>query len=294
MRTTFASGAPVFELDVLDPDHAHGHYAGETVELDGVRHVHRPLRLWLDLAERLGLRLRTPRLIEPPLLRLTFEPLDRDRRLRPGGDDDTERYGARSEFARISKLEDPSFVIDMADALDRVALGPGTRVLDLGVNTGDELALLLALQPALRDASLVGVDHSASAIAAARERFAGTNVELHVADVTDAAALAPLGRFDLVLSVGLLQSGSIDDRELLRRIVQEHLTPAGALILGVPNCRYVDGEVEYGARMKNFSQPELGLVIKDIAFYRKYLQQHRRQVFVTGKHYVLVTAIAEK
>lgn len=294
LRATFASGAPVFELDVLDPDHARGHYAGETVELGGVGYVHRPLRVWLDLAERMGLRLRTPRPIEPPLLRLTFEPLDRDRRLRPGSEEDTERYGARSEFARISKLEDPSFVLDTADALERVALPPGARVLDLGVNTGDELALLLALQPALRDAALVGVDHSASAIAAARARFAGTTIELHVADVTDAAALAPLGRFDLVLSVGLLQSGALDDRKLLRRIVQDHLTPAGALILGVPNCRYVDGEVEYGARMKNFSQPELGLVIKDIAFYRKYLQQHRRQVFITGKHYLLVTAIAEK
>ncbi len=43
--------------------------------------------------------------------------------------------------------------------------------------------------------------------------------------------------------------------------------------------------------MKNFTQPELGLLIKDVAFYRKYLQQHHKQVFVTGKHYLLVTAI---
>ena len=42
-------------------------------------------------------------------------------------------------------------------------------------------------------------------------------------------------------------------------------------------------------RLKNFAQPELGLLVKDVAFYRKYLQQHARQVFVTGKHYVLVT-----
>jgi hypothetical protein len=64
------------------------------------------------------------------------------------------------------------------------------------------------------------------------------------------------------------------------------------VIFGWPNCRYVDGEVEFGARVKNLRQPELGLVIKDIAFYRKYLSQHHRQVFVTGKHYLLVTAIA--
>ena len=69
------------------------------------------------------------------------------------------------------------------------------------------------------------------------------------------------------------------------------LAPAGAIILGIPNCRYVDGELAHGARMRNFAQPELGLVIKDIAFYRKYLQQHHRQVFVTGKHYLFVTGI---
>ena len=46
--------------------------------------------------------------------------------------------------------------------------------------------------------------------------------------------------------------------------------------------------------MKNFSQPELSLVIKEIAFYRRYLQQHRFQVFVTGKSYLLVTAVPRR
>jgi hypothetical protein len=29
--------------------------------------------------------------------------------------------------------------------------------------------------------------------------------------------------------------------------------------------------------------------VKDVAFYRKYLQQHDRKVYVTGKHTILVT-----
>jgi hypothetical protein len=49
----------------------------------------------------------------------------------------------------------------------------------------------------------------------------------------------------------------------------------------------------HGARTKNFSQPELGLLIRDIAFCRRYLQQHRRKVFVTGTHELLITAIVE-
>ncbi len=230
----------------------------------------------------------TPRDAAEPLVRLRFEPVDLGARL--AGPEGTEKYGADSEFARISKLEDPGFVIDLGDALDRVALAPGARILDLGINTGDELALLMALIPTLRGADFVGVDHSASALAVARVRF-GPDVTLHEADLNTLGSLA-LGRFDLVVSIGTLQSPGIDDREVLRRIVQDHLTPTGAVILGFPNCRYVDGEVESGTRMKNFRQPELGLLIKDIAFYRKYLQQHDRQVFVTGKNYLLVTGVS--
>jgi 2-polyprenyl-3-methyl-5-hydroxy-6-metoxy-1,4-benzoquinol methylase len=280
-----ATGTTTLELLVLDPDRGRGRYAGELVE----EHLHRPYRVWVDLAERLGLRMATPRAAAPPLVALRFERLDPQQRLHTTGDDDTERYGAASPFARISKHEDPGFVLDLADALHRARLPAGARVLDLGVNTGDELALMMDLLPGLRGARFVGVDHSASAIAVARERL-GDHAELHVADLNCLDALH-LGRFDLVLSIGTLQSTGIDGREVVRRIVQHHLTPTGAVILGLPNCRYLDGEIEHGARMKNFRQPELGLLVKDVAFYRKYLQQHHRQVFVTGKHYVLVTGV---
>ena len=283
---------PTVELDIVDPDLGRGKYAGESVEHAGVVYIHRPFRVWVDLAERLGFRLLTPRPLAPPLVRLVFERLVRAARLRPDAGDATEKYGASSEFTRISKLDDPGFVIDIADALERVALQPDARVLDLGVNTGDELALLMTLSPALRTATLVGIDHSASAIAHARARFAAApNVQLHEADLATLGALG-LGHFDLVLSIGTLQSPGIDDREVIRQIVQNHLAPSGAVIFGFPNCRYIDGEVEYGTRMKNFRQPELGLLVKDVAFYRKYLQQHHRQVYVTGKHYVLVTGVA--
>jgi trans-aconitate methyltransferase len=285
-----AAGAKQLEILALDPDLGRGRYAGEPVEHGGITYIQRSFRVWVDLAERLGFRLLTPRHATPPLIRLVLEALDDAARLRPTADDPTEKYGAGSQYARVSKLEDPGFVLDIRDALERVALQPGARVLDLGVNRGDELALLLALAPVLRDATIVGVDHSASAIAQARQRFAALpNIELHEADV---ASLPALGRFDLVISIGTLQSAGIDDREVLRQIVQQHLAPDGAVLVGFPNCRYVDGEVEHGTRMKNFRQPELGLLVKDVAFYRKYLQQHHRQVFVTGKHYVLVTGVA--
>lgn len=255
-------------FEVLDPDRGAGRYAGELVEIDGDFYIHRPYRVWLDLAERLGLRMKTPRVIANHV-ELRFDRLDRDARWQG-------RY-----IALPSKLEDPGVLLDLQAALARVALRPGARVLDLGCNTGELFAVLPA------DATLVGVDHSAEALGVARQRCPAAQFVQ-----ADVAALPPLGRFDLVLSVGLLQSGALDDRALVRHVVQELLAPGGAVIFGWPNCRYIAGEVEYGARMKNFTEPELGLVIKDIAFYRKYLQQHHRQVFVTGKNYLLVTGVS--
>jgi SAM-dependent methyltransferase len=284
--------ADTFSFCVLDPDLGRGHYAGEQVEHAGALHVHRPLRVWLDLAERLGLRLCTPRAAPDGLIQLRFERLGPG--LGPGldarkgwqdGDDVRERYGAASGYARIAKLEDPGFVIDLREAVMRAGLGAAPRVLDLGVNTGDELAVIARLAPALQ---VVGVDHSGSALAVARSRFPAHR--FLEADLGALATLA-LGVFDLVISLNTLQSPGVDDREVLRRVVQHHLAPGGAVILGLPNVRYLDGEPSYGARMKNFRQPELGLLIKDVAFYRKYLQQHGRQVFVTGKHTVLVTGV---
>jgi SAM-dependent methyltransferase len=269
---------------VLDPDLGRGLYAGEALEHAGERHVHRPLRVWLDLAERLGLRLRTPRALPGGLLELGFERLDVRKRWQDGHDA-RERYGAASGYARIAKLEDPGFVIDLTEAVQRARLGPAPRVLDLGVNTGDELAVIARLAP---DLQVVGIDHSGSALAVARRAY--PTQRFLEADL-GALATLDLGVFDLVISLNTLQSPGVDDRALLRRVVQHHLAPAGAVILGLPNVRYIDGEASYGARMKNFRQPELGLLIKDVFFYRKYLQQHGRQVFVTGKHTVLVTGV---
>src|SRR5882724_6846461 len=152
-----AAGATALAFRVLDPDLGRGHNAGALIEHAGERHVHRPFRVWVDLAERLGLRLLTPRAAPSAgggEILLRFERLaapSRDRRDRhdPAGDDDdrTERYGRDSGFARICKLEDPGFAIDLADALARTRLGARPRVLDLGVNAGDELELVQRVLP---------------------------------------------------------------------------------------------------------------------------------------------------
>ncbi len=269
------AGELVFE--VLDPDLGRGHYAGEVVTVDGVAYRHRPWRVWVELADRLGLRLRTPRPATPPRVVVAFEPVDSEKRWDQG-----DKYAAGGGFARISKLEDPGFVLDFLEALDRIGLAPGARVLDLGCHRGELFELLPG---ALR----TGVDREPSALVEARQRFPdATFVE------ADLGALPELGTFDLVITVGTLQSPGVDDRALLRHIVQRLLAPGGAVILGLPNCRYVDGEVQPGARVKNLREAELSLVIRDAAFYRRYLAQHWRRVYITGTRYLLVTGVASK
>lgn len=295
VRAQLAEGAAVVELRVPDPDVGAGLYAGERVTSGGRALVHRPFRIWVDLAERLRLRLGTPRSEPGGLVRLVYVQLDPSARWEPPGDEDpTEKYGHRSGYQRISKAEDPGFVLDLADALERIPLPAAPRILDLGVNTGDELALLVALRPELSKATFVGIDHSASAIAVARERFDDPRHWFIEADLAELPALElELERFDLVLCMGTLQSPGVDDHELLQHVVRKRLEPTGSLVLGLPNCSYLDGEVLYGARMKNFTQPDLSLLVKSVASYRSYLHKHRRKVFVTGKHYVLVTAVPE-
>ena len=287
VRRRIAAGDAEIRIRVADPDRGAGRFAGEPLA-PGL--IHRPLRAWIDLADRLALRLGTPRPIDDDRIELAFVPLDRGRDWRSGEPPEaTERYGADSGYRRIRKLEDPSFVIDFADAIERAALPEGARILDLGVNTGDSLALLGALRPDLAGGrTFTGIDHSASALAVARGRFpAATFV------CADLAALPDLGlpRFDLVVSIGTLHSPRVDSHAVLRHVVREHLAPSGSVILGIPNCSYVDGELLHGAKMVNFTQPDLSLLVKSVAFYKKYLQRHRRRVFVTGKHYLLVTAV---
>ncbi len=292
VRERLAAGATAVSLRVLDPDRGHGLYAGERVDVGGRTLVHRPLRAWVDLADRLHLRLHTPRPDGEGLVRLTFSPLDEAARWEPVGDVPArEKYGTGAGWQRIANLEDPVLVLDLADALARVAPGPGARVLALGCNTGDELEVVAALWPELRrSGTFVGVDHSGTAIAAARERFAAP----HRFVEADLAALPGLDLgppFDLVLCLNTLQSPGVDDRALLRHVVQQRLAATGGLVLGIPNCRYLDGERLHGARTKNLREPELSLVIDGLAFYRRYLHQHRRRVLVTGQHTLLVTAV---
>ncbi len=285
---TLEPGEPLTFL-ALDPDAATGLYEGEFVERGGRRFRYRSLRGWLELADRLGCRLGTPKAVRAGTNLLAFALS----KLEPGSwhqekGAGSEAYGPDSPFSRVQKLEEPTFLLDVQEALARVKLEPESRVLSLGVGRGDELGPFAAL-PHFETFSFTGIDHSAGALESARQRFPGPNYRFIQADVNDLSFLA--GRFDLAVAVATLQSPGVDDRALLRDLVQHRLTSTGSVILVLPNSRYEGGVLRYGAKVKNLREPDLSLVVKDSAFYRKYLQQHRFRVFVTGRYYLFLTAV---
>ena len=165
------------------------------------------------------------------------------------------------------------------------------RVLDLGVNAGDEFALIKAISADkdYKDTEFIGIDYSASAIAFAQNRFPEKNVRFIEHDINRLDELE-LGRFDLIISIGTFQSPNIDFKPFFMSLAQNYLSRDGAIILGFPNCRWMGGEMIYGAKVPNYAFSEMGMLYSDVIYCKKYLQQKKFRVTLTGKDYVFLTA----
>lgn len=92
-----------------------------------------------------------------------------------------------------------------------------------------------------------------------------------------------LGRFDLVISIGTLQSSTINFNETFMKIYQNSMLKDSSIILGFPNCRWHDGQMIYGARAKNYSFSEMSVLYKDVMFCKKYLQQKSLELHLLEK-----------
>jgi len=278
-------------FEVLDPDEGVG-YTGNRRRIGSEVYRYRGYKAWTDLAELLGCQMMTPRSVDYPLVRLTFRRLEEDSFHQEQSAIHEERYGTASAFFEIEKMEEPAFFYYYDQALTQVNLPKRHRILNLGINRGDEFEVLeKRLSPeAYRALELVGVDHSQSAIAYAKRRFPTANVQLYAEDINQLTSLE-LGRFDLLISIGTLQSRSIHFKPFLMSLVQEHLTEDSALILGFPNSRWIGGEMIYGAKAPNYAMSEMSLLYNDVMFAKKYLQQHKYRVMLTGKQYIFLSAV---
>jgi SAM-dependent methyltransferase len=280
LRARLPARAPL-ALDVPDPDLHPAPVAGGW-------------RGWVDLAGLLGCRLEAPCPLPGGRAGLTLAPLPPEAAWHRGGTDpdrdaDPDRYADPHGFARIDKLAHPAFALPLLEALARVRPRDGARVLVLGCHRGDEIAALHRLAPPPRGLAVLGIDHSPTLLAQAAARAFGDPPARYLQ--ADLRALPDdLGTFDLVIAVAVLQSPAIDDRALVRRLVQRHLTPAGALLLGWPNSRFRGGDPVWGARTRNFTESDLSLVVHDLASHRRYLHQHGFRTHVGGRLDLLLTA----
>ena len=279
-------------LQILNPDNFSGSYAGEELIIDQQPYLYRSLRSWMDLATLLKCRMLTPTINTNETITLHFQKLKTDSFHQDNPSDKSEKYGVSSHFSAINKNEEPAFVSAYFHALHLAENKKKKHILNLGINQGDEFALVQEIlsKQAFETTEFIGVDHSKSAIEAAKKRFDTPNMHFYSHDINKLDTLS-LKRADLIITIGTLQSPGINYKPFLQKLVQEHLSKDGALILGFPNSRWIDGEMVYGAKMRNFRESDLSLLLSDIDYAKRYLQQKKFTVRISGKEYIFLTAV---
>lgn len=290
LQTKLQTENTVF-FNVLNPDLGEG-YAGNQIIIENETYIYRGYKTWTDLAELLRCKMHTPKEGKYPFVMLRFEKLKTQSsfHLDTQGSKE-EKYGVDSHFSQINKMEEPAFLYYYQQALQNAKLNEKTRVLNLGINTGDEFSVIKNSLDTMtyENMELLGIDHSKTAIAYAKRCFKEENVKLYNHDINELNTLDP-GKFDLLISIGTLQSPSIHFKPFFMSLVQNYLEKDAAIILGFPNSRWIGGEMIYGAKAPNYAMSEMSLLYNDVIFCKKYLQQHKYRVTLTGKQYVFLTA----
>ncbi len=252
----------------------------------------RNFKTWIDLAELHFSKLLMPKQIDKNFIQLTFQKLNQANSFHTVNiEKKEEKYGTDSIFFNINKNEVPTFLHAYKKALEAVKIEKRKHVLNLGINKGDEFELIQELinKTTFENIMFTGIDHSASALSYAKKRFPKENVSFYQQDINAIKELN-LKKSDLIISIGTLQSPSINYKPFLMSLVQEHLTTDGAFILGFPNSRWIDGELIYGAKAPNYPYSEMSLLFNDVIFAKKYLQQKKFRVTITGREYIFLTA----
>ncbi len=278
-------------FEILDPDLGEG-YAGNLITIEDKTYIYRGYKAWTDLAELLMCKMLTPKENSYPLITLCFQKLETQSsfHLDTQGSKE-EKYGTESHFFQINKMEEPAFLYYYDQALMNVNIEERTRILNLGINRGDEFEVIKNRLDTnkYQNIEFVGIDHSKTAIEHAGTLFPEKNVQFFTKDINHLDTLN-LGKFDLLISIGTLQSPSINFKPFFMSLVQNYLEKDAAIILGFPNSRWIGGEMLYGAKAPNYVMSEMSLLYNDVIFCKKYLQQKKYRVTITGKQYIFLTA----
>ena len=247
----------------------------------------------VDLAQIYLCRFLTPIILENNSIIARFQKLNKSNSFH--NDNDTnEKYGTNSTFATINKTNQPAFLYYYLQALKNANCNTRIKILNLGINSGDEFEVIKQYINGFVNLELVGVDYCPSAIKSAKKKFEDDkNINFLEANINHLDKLN-LGTFDLIISIGTLQSVNSNFKLLFQDIVQKYLKKDGAMILGFPNCRWIDGQMIYGAKAKNYNFSEMTVLYNDAQFCKKYLQQKKFRVTLTGKEYIFLTATSIK
>ncbi len=282
-------------IEVLNPDLDKNYYAGEKLLVQNKNFIYRSYKAWSDLSELLFCKFFVVELKVNTVI-LKFKKLDKvDSFHRDINDERNEKYGEMSTFFRINKNEEPTFLYTYLNALKNVNVKEKKNILNLGINKADEFELIKNLidEEIFSKIDFVGVDYSTSAIEFAKKRFPENNLTFYNHDINKLAELN-LEKADLLISIGTLQSSGLNFKLLFMDLIQNYLEDKGSIILGFPNCRWIDGESIYGAKAANYSYSEQSVLYKDVYFCKKYLQQKKYRVTLTGKNYLFLTATSIK
>ena len=282
-------------IEVLNPNVKDDIYAGEKLKIENNEFIYRSYKSWSDLAEILFCKMLVIHLYENTVI-LKFQKLNKlDSFHNDLNDEKNEKYGENSTFFRINKNEEPVFVYTYLNALKNVKIEEKRNILNLGINKADEFEVIKKLvdEKILNEMNLVGIDYSKSAIEYSKNRFPDENFTFYNHDINRLNEL-DLKKADLLISIGTLQSSGLNFKLLFMDLIQNYLEDKGSIILGFPNCRWINGEMIYGAKAANYSYSEQSVLYKDVYFCKKYLQQKKYRVTLTGKNYLFLTASSIK
>ena len=242
----------------------------------------------VDIAQIYYCKMLTPKIIDNNTVIIRFQKLNTNNSFHIDKDDE-EKYGINSNFATIDKNSYISFLYYYTQALNIAKSNIRETILNLGVNSGDEFQVFKQHSKNFTNQKLLGIDYCPSAIKKAKDDFQDKNIEFLQADIKNLDNLN-IGKFDLVITIGTLQSSNLNFNLIFQDIVQKYLNKQCAIIIGFPNCRWIDSQMIYGAKIKNYNFPESSLLFKDVIFCKKYLQQKKFKVTITGKDYIFLTA----
>ena len=282
-------------IEVLNQNIKDNVYAGEKIKIEDKEFIYRSYKSWSDLAEILFCKMLVIHLYENTVI-LKFQKLNKfDSFHNDLNDEKNEKYGENSTFFRINKNEEPSFLYAYSNALKNVKIEEKRNILNLGINKADEFDVIKKLvdEETLNQINLVGIDYSKSAIEYSKTKFSEDNFVFYNHDINKLDELN-LKKADLLISIGTLQSSSLNFKLLFMDLIQNYLQDKGSIILGFPNCRWINGEMIYGAKAANYSYSEQSVLYKDVYFCKKYLQQKKYRVTLTGKNYLFLTATSIK